>query len=153
MCVWITHGEAETRQLGRQIGATLEPGARCLLVGAMGCGKTVFAQGIGEGLGFDPRQIQSPTFTLIHQHDRDGVCLMHLDLYRLDAEDFDSLGLAEIMESPAVKVVEWAERLPSWCQEGRCFVFERVSTGSDSERRIREQSRVVMAPERGSKPS
>ena len=33
-----------------------------------GSGKTVLTQGVAQGLGIDPRQVQSPTFTLIREH-------------------------------------------------------------------------------------
>jgi len=38
--------------------------------------------------------------------------LLHLDLYRLEPAQAAMLGLEEILAAPAIKVVEWAERLP-----------------------------------------
>ena len=44
------------------------------LEGDLGAGKTVFAQGMGDGLGV-PDAVTSPTFTLIHEYRRAGALL------------------------------------------------------------------------------
>lgn len=138
MSEWLTSGEAETVALGEEIASTLQPGEVLRLHGAMGSGKTVFVRGIASGLGIDPAEIQSPTFTLVHEHRGGSYSLLHLDLYRLGEEDFDRLGLGELMEGSSIKVIEWAEHLPPCYRFGRCFVFER----EESDRhRIQERSR------------
>jgi tRNA threonylcarbamoyladenosine biosynthesis protein TsaE len=83
-----------------------------LLRGTLGVGKTVLAQGIAAGLGIDPKQVQSPSFTLVREHSGEYGRLVHIDLYRLEPSELDAIGIWEILESPGVKVVEWAERLP-----------------------------------------
>lgn len=104
--------EAETRQLGVRLAAYLVPDGILLLSGELGSGKTVLAQGIAQGMGIDPLQVQSPSFTLIREHEGSGGRLLHIDLYRLEEPEIESLGLWEILAEPAVKVVEWAERIP-----------------------------------------
>jgi len=50
-------------------------------------------------------------FTLIHEY-RGRVPVVHVDLYRLDAEEAaNRLGLEEYLESPAVTVIEWADKI------------------------------------------
>jgi tRNA threonylcarbamoyladenosine biosynthesis protein TsaE len=110
--VWSSAGPDETRALGRRLAAELAPHGVLLLRGELAAGKTVLAQGVAAGLGIDPREVQSPTFTLVREHLGPGGRLLHLDLYRLDAQAASRLGLEEILSAPAVKVVEWAERLP-----------------------------------------
>ena len=56
--------------------------------------------------------MQSPTFTLVREHQGSMGELVHLDLYRLDPEEVDSVGLDELLMVDAVKVIEWADRLP-----------------------------------------
>lgn len=112
---WLTRTEEETRALGRELARELAPDGVLLLSGELGSGKTVLARGIGEGLGIDPREVQSPTFTLIREHSpghgsKSG--LIHVDLYRLSPEETAALGLEELLAGPGIKVVEWAERLP-----------------------------------------
>ena len=56
--------------------------------------------------------IQSPTYTLVHEYDRVPVRLVHVDLYRLEPEEVEGIGLEELLAGDGVKVVEWADRLP-----------------------------------------
>jgi tRNA threonylcarbamoyladenosine biosynthesis protein TsaE len=107
-----TRSEAETRALGQSLAAELAPDGVLLLSGDLGAGKTVLTQGLAEGLGIDPREVQSPTFTLIREHEGPGGRLIHVDLYRLDPGETAALGIEELLAGPGVKVVEWAERLP-----------------------------------------
>ena len=127
---WITRDEEETRDVGERLAGELGPRGRCLLFGAMASGKTVLAQGIARGLGIEPRQVQSPTFTLVREHHGDRGRLFHLDLHRLEVGDLPGLGLEEILESDAFVVVEWPERLPpAWRAGMRGFFLERLPDG------------------------
>ena len=109
---WTTRDESETRALGRELASELAPDGVLLLSGDLGTGKTVLTQGLAEGLGIDPREVQSPTFTLIREHEGPGGRLVHVDLYRLEPEETGALGIEELLAGPGIKVVEWAERLP-----------------------------------------
>lgn len=109
---WVTATEEETRALGRELARDLVPDGVLLLSGDLGSGKTVLARGIGQALGLDPREVQSPTFNLIREHRGSEGRLVHVDLYRLDPGDVGALGLEELLAGPGVKVIEWAERLP-----------------------------------------
>jgi len=110
--VWRTRSVEETRAVGRELAAELLPDRVLLLRGEIGAGKTVLAQGVGEGLGIDPKEIQSPTFTLVREHTGSAGRLAHLDLYRLEPHDTEVLGFEELLAGPGVKIVEWSERLP-----------------------------------------
>ena len=50
--VYETFSAAETHALGKKIGETARPGDVYTLVGDLGVGKTVFTQGIADGLGY-----------------------------------------------------------------------------------------------------
>ena len=105
-----TQGPAETRALGREIGKCLELGDVVAVAGTLGVGKTVFAQGVGDGL--DLREaVRSPTYTVVATH-RDGrLPFLHVDLYRLHGEaDLDSIDWDGLFDEPAIVVVEWPER-------------------------------------------
>lgn len=109
---WHSTSEDETLELGEALAAELTPDGVLLLVGPLGSGKTVLTQGVARGLGFDRKEIQSPTYTLIHEYECGGVRFVHADLYRLEAVQIQALGLEETLAGPGVKVVEWADRLP-----------------------------------------
>ena len=109
---WRTRTPEETRALGRALAEELAPDGVLLLSGDLGAGKTVLAQGLADGLGIDPAEVLSPTFNLIREHRGSRGRLIHADLYRLDSDEVEPLGLEELLAGPGVKVVEWAERLP-----------------------------------------
>ena len=107
----VTRSEAETRAEGEALAPALRPGDTVLLVGDLGMGKTVFARGLAAGLGVDPGQVRSPSFTLVHRYSG-RTTVYHIDLYRVDrTEDLDELGLEEALEGDGVAVVEWGDRL------------------------------------------
>lgn len=130
---FITHSAEETFTLAKSIGEQLEGGEVFLLKGDLGAGKTVFAKGLAAGLGIDPADVTSPTFTLVNIHEG-RLRFYHIDLYRLDAGAHKGLGLEEIFEEEnAVTVIEWAERL-SFVPD-RATVVEMFYV-SNTERRI-----------------
>ena len=106
-----SHTESDTRAIAARVAATLTPGAVLLLSGDLGAGKTVFTKGLAEGLGLDPGDVTSPTFTLVHEYRGGRLPLIHVDLYRLDRADLDEIGLDPDLAALGVTVVEWAERL------------------------------------------
>ncbi len=107
-----TNSEEETIRLGATIGKTLRSGNLVLLIGELGAGKTRVAKGIiSAATGIDPDEVVSPTFTLINCFEGPfQVC--HADLYRIDHEQVDGLGLEDALDDGAALIVEWAEKLP-----------------------------------------
>jgi tRNA threonylcarbamoyladenosine biosynthesis protein TsaE len=128
----ITTNEAETTAVGRALGQTLAPGAAVLLSGPLGAGKTAFARGLAEGLGCDPDEVSSPTFTIVQEY-RGRTRLQHVDLYRLSPLEVDDLALEDLWED-SVLAVEWPER---WLRRpADAIAVEIVPTGA-TERQIR----------------
>lgn len=108
---WESRSEDETEAIGRSLAAELAPDGVLLLDGDLGTGKTVLTRGLASGLGIAAEQIQSPTFTIIREHEGRSGKLVHVDLYRLMPDQIPGIGLEEILAGDGVKVVEWAERL------------------------------------------
>ena len=77
-----THLPDETLSLGRAVARLLQPGEIVALYGDLGTGKTVFARGICDGLGIDPRIVGSPTFTILNEYQ--GAYLHELEDDRAD---------------------------------------------------------------------
>lgn len=106
-----SHSEADTRAIAAALAPALRPGAVLLLSGDLGAGKTAFVRGLAEGLGMDPREVTSPTFTLVHEYRGGSLPLIHVDLYRLDRAELDEIGLDQDLAARGVTAVEWPERL------------------------------------------
>ena len=107
----VTRSEDETIAVARELAEALRPGAVVLLSGNLGAGKTAFVRGLAQGLGIDPGEVSSPTFTLVHEYRGGRVTLFHADLYRLEGAATDDLGLEEMGVSDGVLAIEWADRL------------------------------------------
>jgi tRNA threonylcarbamoyladenosine biosynthesis protein TsaE len=108
----ITATEAETAAVGRALAAALAPGTTVLLFGELGAGKTAFVRGLAEGLGIDPGEVSSPTFTIVQEYRGAALTLQHVDLYRLSPAEVADLGLDDLLDGPTVMAIEWPERLP-----------------------------------------
>ena len=106
-----TGSEGETAAVARLVAADLKAGAILLLSGDLGAGKTAFVRGLAEGLGIDPGEVSSPTFTLVHEYRGGRFTLYHVDLYRLDRAATDDLGLDELGVADGVLAIEWPDRL------------------------------------------
>ena len=128
-----TSGEAETAAAGQQLAHTLRPGDVVLLSGELGAGKTAFVRGLAEGLGIDPADVTSPTFTLIQEYSGGRLVLYHVDLYRLKPIEVDDLGLEELTIEGGVTAIEWPDRLP---RPFDSVIEVRIEHGDDNHRTI-----------------
>ena len=110
--------------MGEALGRLLECGVVVGLIGELGSGKTVFAQGLAKGLGVDPDEyVSSPSFTLVN-HYRGRVPVFHMDTYRLaDAADMVALGYEEYFEPSGVTIIEWADKVRDLLPE-RCVLAD-----------------------------
>jgi tRNA threonylcarbamoyladenosine biosynthesis protein TsaE len=106
----LSGSDAETEAAGAELARRLRPGARVLLYGELGAGKTAFVRGLASGLDIDPDEVSSPTFTLVQEY-RGRLPLIHVDLYRLASGEVDDLGL-DALAAQGVLAIEWAERMP-----------------------------------------
>ena len=107
----ITHSEEETADAARTLAATLTSGDVILLSGNLGAGKTAFVRGLASGLGINPEDVSSPTFTLVHEYRGGRLTLYHADLYRLDRVATEDLGLEEMSVADGILAIEWPDRL------------------------------------------
>ena len=106
-----SNSERETRSIAAALARDLAMGSVLLLSGDLGAGKTAFVRGLAEGLGVDPDEVTSPTFTIAHEYRGGRLPLIHVDLYRLDRADLDEIGLDQDLTTAGVVAIEWSERL------------------------------------------
>lgn len=122
----VTHSEDETTTVARELAADVKAGDVILLSGNLGAGKTAFVRGLAAGLGIDPEEVSSPTFTLVHEYRGGRLTLYHADLYRLDRVATDDLGLEEMGVADGVLAIEWPNRLSHPMPGARTIEIEIV---------------------------
>lgn len=106
----VTHSEEETYAFAVKISKLLKKGAIVLLNGDMGAGKSVFARGVIQSLGYK-LPVTSPTFTLMNEYNTTPV-VCHFDLYRLDTpEQLYDIGYDEYIYSDNISLIEWSEKM------------------------------------------
>ena len=102
--------EAATVAFGERLAARLPPKALVYLRGDLGAGKTTLVRGILRGLGHTG-SVKSPTYTLLEPYDLPSYMVYHFDFYRIiRSQELDFIGIDELLEQPALKLVEWPER-------------------------------------------
>ena len=117
----ISHSEAETEALGRQLAGKLSPGSVVAYEGGLGMGKTAFTRGLARGLGCTGR-VTSPTFTIVNEYEA-PVPLFHFDLYRLSGpEDLFDIGWEDYLDRGGLCAVEWSERVTEALPEETVFI-------------------------------
>lgn len=98
----------ETLELGRKMGKEAKPGDVYTLIGDLGVGKTVFTQGIAEGLEIE-ESICSPTFTIVQVYEEGRMPFYHFDVYRIgDIEEMDEIGYEDYFYGEGLCMIEWA---------------------------------------------
>lgn len=103
----------ETVRTGEEFAGYLEQGDIVLLKGELGAGKTHFVKGVARFFGISEDEVQSPTFSLIHEYPGSPP-LYHLDCYRLKRpEEALGIGLEEYLYGEGISLIEWPEKVVS----------------------------------------
>ena len=104
-----TFSPEETLELGRKLAREARPGDVYTLVGDLGVGKTVFTQGIADGLGIT-EPVSSPTFTIVQVYEEGRMPFYHFDVYRIgDIEEMEEIGYEDCFYGEGVCLIEWAD--------------------------------------------
>lgn len=98
----------ETFAVGKEIGKNASPGSVYTLIGDLGVGKTVFTQGVADGLGIT-EPISSPTFTILQVYEEGRIPFYHFDVYRIgDVEEMEEIGYEDCFYGEGICFIEWA---------------------------------------------
>jgi len=130
----VTRSREETEALGQRVGRAAHPGDVIALWGELGAGKTTFVRGIAAGLGIPPREVTSPTFIIVHEHEGGRLPLFHIDMYRVSPAETGSIGWEEALASGGVTAIEWPDRVERSLPPDRIDV--RIDPAGGGERRI-----------------
>lgn len=134
-----TANEDETAAAGERLAATLRAGDVVLLFGELGAGKTAFVRGLARGIGAQPADVSSPTFTIVQEYAGHSLTLYHVDLYRLEPVEIADLGLDELITGDGVVAIEWADR---WSERPADAVEVRFAHAGGDRREIQIRFRI-----------
>jgi tRNA threonylcarbamoyladenosine biosynthesis protein TsaE len=99
-----------TSALGCQLGHEAVAGDVFALVGDLGAGKTHFAKGLAQGIGYEG-DVTSPTFSLVHEYRGGRLPVFHFDFYRIEsADELIAIGWDDYLDQNGVVIVEWADK-------------------------------------------
>lgn len=101
--------------------------------GAMGAGKTSFIKAIGQELGLDPDEVNSPTFALVNEYalPTSGEVCYHFDFYRINTpQEALDFGLYDYFDSGSFCFMEWPEEIEALLPEDTLRVkLEEIEGG------------------------
>ena len=104
-----TWSAEETYELGKKLGKEAKPGQIYTLNGDLGVGKTVFTQGVADGLGIT-EPVNSPTFTIVQVYEDGRIPFYHFDVYRIgDVEEMEEIGYQDYFYGEGLCIIEWAQ--------------------------------------------
>ena len=120
----------ETFSVGKEIAQNATPGSVYTLIGDLGVGKTVFTQGVAEGLGVT-EPISSPTFTILQVYEEGRIPFYHFDVYRIgDVEEMEEIGYEDCFYGDGICFIEWANLIEEILPE----TYTRVTIEKDLEK-------------------
>lgn len=126
--VWESFDYNMTKQIARFLGEKVLPGTVISLIGDLGVGKTVFAQGFAEGLKIDD-MVNSPTFTIVQIYEEGRIPLYHFDVYRIeDPDEMYEVGFEDYFYGEGVCLVEWADLIRELLPENHIRIEIRKNT-------------------------
>ena len=103
-----SYSAKETYQIGEEIGRNAKPGSVYTLISDLGVGKTVFTQGVANGLEIT-EPISSPTFTILQVYEEGRMPFYHFDVYRIgDVEEMEEIGYEDCFYGEGICFIEWA---------------------------------------------
>lgn len=142
--IYETFSAEETHALGKKLGEQAVAGDVYTLMGDLGVGKTVFTQGIADGLGIK-EAVSSPTFTIVQVYDEGRLPFYHFDVYRIgDVWEMDEIGYEDYFYGNGLCMIEWANLIEEILPEERheVIIEKDLEKGIDYRRiTIREISR------------
>lgn len=104
--------EKKTIQLGYEISLLCKKKIPIViyLCGELGTGKTTFAKGFLNGLGYKGT-VKSPTYNIVECYHLPNLIVNHFDFYRLSNEqDLELIGIRDFFCKNCLSLIEWPEK-------------------------------------------
>ncbi len=149
MLEFVTRSSEETFNIGKALGKLLKQGDVIAFFGELGAGKTVFAQGIAQGIDVK-EYVTSPTFTIINEY-QGALPLYHFDVYRLEEpEELLELGYEEYFYGEGITVIEWAEKITDYLPPDYMAVYiYKVNNANNEDNIFDPEKRCINFQPRG----
>jgi len=125
--------EQKTAELAAQLAEEAYSGMVIILDGELGAGKTHFSKAFAKAMGVKA-VVNSPTFTLIKEYEGKKLPLYHMDVYRINVEEAEELGLDEYFYGDGVSIVEWGSRITELLPKERLEI--RIEHAGEHERKL-----------------
>ena len=134
-CELLSRSVDDTLAIGEALISAMPTGIQVCLLGQLGGGKTHLVKGMVLGLGGNPADVTSPTFTLLQSYHTQSRSIHHIDLYRLEGESGIPREIAEIIADPAsTACIEWADLFEAdWPER---WLEVDIEHGGDDQRRL-----------------
>lgn len=108
---FICPDEQATQSLAARLARVAKAPLIIFLSGELGVGKTAFARGFIQSLGYRGK-VTSPTYTLVNAYPFDGFEVFHFDFYRFsDVLEFEHIGGRDYFHPRSICLIEWPERV------------------------------------------
>ena len=108
------------------IGKKLLGGDIIAFKGGLGAGKTTITHGIAIGMGLRD-DVSSPTFAIVNEYIGSGLSLCHFDMYRISADELESIGFYDYLTDDRVLAIEWSENIADELPDGVITIdIERI---------------------------
>ncbi len=115
--------EEDTVYLAQNMESEKFPNMVICLYGELGSGKTVFAKAFGHAMGIEG--VTSSTFNIIKEYNGE-LPLYHMDVYRLEDDNIDNLGIEEYFNKGGVTIIEWADLIKDYLPEERLDIKFKI---------------------------
>lgn len=127
----------ETFGIGEHIGKLLKGKEIIFLSGDLGAGKTLLTKGIGKSIGIDPKEIVSPSYTIMNIYDGKFI-MYHIDLYRIGDRINGTVPEIDDNINAGIIVVEWARFIKNYYEgeKNSIDINLTVTEGFPSERSL-----------------
>lgn len=129
-----TASPQQTYELAKRAAQLIKGGVVFCLKGDLGAGKTLFVQGLADGLQAR-EEVTSPTFSIMNIY-QGKFTIVHFDLYRLEsAEELEDIGFYEYsQQEDAVVLIEWPDKF--WEELPEDYLLFSIERGKSSEERL-----------------
>ncbi|MCU0284827.1 MAG: tRNA (adenosine(37)-N6)-threonylcarbamoyltransferase complex ATPase subunit type 1 TsaE [Acidobacteria bacterium] len=139
---YLSTSPEQTLALGKKIGQCLKGDEVILLTGDLGAGKTLLTKGIAEALDIDPKEVVSPSFTLMNRF-AGQYLLFHIDLYRLGETLNGSIPEMDDYMGEGVMIIEWAQYLHNSYFQLKKAINIRFQITADDNREITIETQLT----------